>query len=32
MGAIIVSTPQGLMTHREAKEKGIGGRLLAFVY
>ena len=32
IGAIIVSTPQGLMTHREAREKGLGGRLLAFVY
>jgi ribosomal protein S8 len=28
----IVSTPQGLMTNDEAKEKKIGGRLVAFVY
>jgi|SRR3989344_7003604 len=31
-GVIIVSTPQGIMTHIEAKEKGIGGKLLAFCY
>ena len=32
IGILIVSTPQGLMTHHEAKEKGLGGRLIAFVY
>ncbi len=32
MGFIFVSSSQGLMTHTEAKEKGIGGSLLAFVY
>lgn len=32
IGIIIVSTSQGIMTHGQAKEKGIGGRLLAFVY
>jgi small subunit ribosomal protein S8 len=31
-GILIVSTPQGVMTHKEAKEKSIGGRLLAYVY
>ena len=31
-GFLIVSTSQGIMTHKEAKEKGIGGKLLAFVY
>ncbi|ODS36385.1 30S ribosomal protein S8 [Candidatus Altiarchaeales archaeon WOR_SM1_SCG] len=31
-GTLVVSTPGGVMTHREAKEKGIGGRLLAYVY
>jgi len=31
-GMIIVSTNQGIMTHIEAKEKGLGGRLLAYVY
>lgn len=32
IGLLIVSTSQGVMTHKEAKEKGIGGRLLAYVY
>lgn len=32
IGILIVSTSQGIMTHREAKEKGVGGRLLAYVY
>ena len=31
-GILIVSTPQGVMTHREAKEKHIGGVLIAYVY
>lgn len=31
-GLLIVSTPQGLMTNDEAKTKGFGGRLIAFVY
>ncbi|OIO21702.1 30S ribosomal protein S8 [Candidatus Micrarchaeota archaeon CG11_big_fil_rev_8_21_14_0_20_47_5] len=31
-GTLIVSTPQGLMTNKSAKEKNIGGRLLAYVY
>jgi small subunit ribosomal protein S8 len=31
-GVLIVSTPQGVMTHTEAKKKGIGGRLLAYCY
>ncbi len=31
-GILIVSTNQGLMTHLEAKEKGLGGRLIAYVY
>src|SRR3989344_454135 len=30
MGMLIVSTPKGVMTHREAKESAIGGRLIAF--
>jgi small subunit ribosomal protein S8 len=32
MGILIVSTPQGLLTHTEAKMAGTGGKLLAFVY
>lgn len=31
-GFLIVSTPKGIMVHEEAKEKGIGGRLIAYVY
>jgi len=29
---MIMTTPEGIMTHKEAKEKGIGGRLLAYIY
>ncbi|MCL5433759.1 MAG: 30S ribosomal protein S8 [Candidatus Marsarchaeota archaeon] len=31
-GTLIISTPQGLMTNREAKAKNIGGRLIAYIY
>ncbi len=31
-GIIIVSTSKGMMTHLEAKEKNLGGRLVSFVY
>jgi small subunit ribosomal protein S8 len=31
-GLLVVSTPKGIMSHREAKEKGHGGRLLAYIY
>lgn len=32
VGMLVISTSMGVMTHYEAKEKGIGGRLLAYVY
>ncbi len=32
IGILIVTTPKGVLTHREAKEQDIGGRLLAFIY
>ena len=32
VGILVVSTPQGLMTHVEAVERGLGGRLLAYCY
>ena len=32
IGLLVVSTPLGVMSHKEAREKGVGGRLLAFVY
>lgn len=31
-GFLIVSTSKGVMTHIEAKEKGLGGKLLAYCY
>jgi len=31
-GLLIVSTSTGVLTHAEAKEKRVGGRLLAYVY
>ena len=32
IGLLVFSTSQGVLSHREVKEKKIGGRLLAFVY
>ena len=31
-GILIVSTPEGIMTNREARSKKVGGRLIAYVY
>lgn len=31
-GILIVSTPPGIMTHHQAKEKKLGGRLVAYCY
>ena len=31
-GILIITTNQGVMTNKDAREKGVGGRLLAFVY
>lgn len=31
-GFLIVSTSKGLMTHLKARERGLGGRLIAYVY
>lgn len=31
-GILVLSTPEGVMSQTEAHEKGIGGRLLAFVF
>ena len=31
-GIIIISTSKGIMTLKEAKEKGLGGKLIAFIY
>jgi small subunit ribosomal protein S8 len=32
VGILVVSTSQGVMSHSEAQEKGIGGRLIGYVY
>ncbi|KPV62622.1 MAG: 30S ribosomal protein S8 [Candidatus Bathyarchaeota archaeon BA2] len=32
VGILVISTSQGVLSHKEAKERKIGGRLLAFVY
>jgi len=32
VGIMVVSTSQGVISHRDAEEKNLGGRLLAFVY
>ncbi len=32
IGILIISTPHGIMSHREAIEKKVGGILLAYVY
>lgn len=31
-GILLISTSRGLITHSEAKEKNIGGKLIAFIY
>lgn len=31
-GVLIVSTPKGIMTHEQAKQQHLGGKLLAFCY
>jgi small subunit ribosomal protein S8 len=31
-GLLILSTPQGMMVHTEAKKKKIGGRLISYCY
>ena len=31
-GLLIITTSKGIMTHKEAQEKGLGGKLVAFVY
>jgi small subunit ribosomal protein S8 len=31
-GILVISTPQGMMPHTEAKKKGLGGRLISYCY
>ena len=32
LGMLIISTPKGVMTHDAARERNLGGRILAYVY
>ncbi|MBI4141063.1 30S ribosomal protein S8 [Candidatus Woesearchaeota archaeon] len=32
VGILIISTPKGIMTHQEAKQKHLGGKLLTYCY
>lgn len=32
MGIIIISTNMGIMTHKDAKKKNLGGKLIAYCY
>ena len=32
VGVIFVSTPEGVITHNKAREMGVGGRLIAYVF
>ncbi len=32
VGIIILTTPSGVISHKEAKESGVGGRLVAYMY
>jgi small subunit ribosomal protein S8 len=32
MGTLIVSTPNGVLSHEDAKDQNVGGRILAYVY
>jgi small subunit ribosomal protein S8 len=32
VGLLVVSTSSGVLSHKEAGEKHIGGKLLAFIY
>ena len=32
VGILVISTSQGVISHKEAKEKKVGGRIIAFTY
>jgi small subunit ribosomal protein S8 len=32
LGTLLISTPNGVITHKEAKEQNTGGRVLAYVF
>ncbi len=31
-GLLVITTSKGIMSHQEARQRGIGGRLLAYIY
>lgn len=31
-GHLLITTPEGVMTHHDAREEGVGGKLLGYVY
>jgi small subunit ribosomal protein S8 len=32
VGILVISTPKGVLSHKEAREKNTGGKLIAFLY
>ncbi len=32
VGILILTTPQGVLAHKEARDTGVGGQLLGYVY
>jgi small subunit ribosomal protein S8 len=32
MGTLLISTPNGVLVHDEAKQQNLGGRVIAYVY
>jgi small subunit ribosomal protein S8 len=32
VGILVISTPKGVLSHKEAKERHMGGKLIAFLY
>jgi len=32
VGLLVVSTPNGVLSHKDARERHVGGKLLAFIY
>lgn len=32
VGLLFITTPKGILDHREAKKKGVGGALLGYIY
>ena len=32
VGIVVLTTPNGIISHKEAKDSGVGGRLIAYMY